>query len=69
MACVGLGNSCSWRHDWKEHVFHKAIHSAPAVQGGRGRTAMVAVWYGGIAVGNGGVIGDCVGGGGEEAIW
>jgi len=29
MACVELVNSCSWRHDWKEHVFHKAIHSAP----------------------------------------
>ena len=25
MVFVGLVNSCSWRHDWQEHVFHKAI--------------------------------------------
>jgi len=60
MAFVGLVNSCRWRHDGKEHVFHKAIHSAPAVQGARGRTAMAAVRYGGIAVSTGGVIGACV---------
>jgi hypothetical protein len=49
-------------------VFHKAIHSAPAVEGARGRTDMAAVWYGGTAVSTGGVIGACVrvGGGGRR---
>jgi hypothetical protein len=66
MAFVGLVNSCRWRHDWKEHVFHKAI--LPAVQGARGRTDIAAVRYGGIAVSTGRVRGLVYvwGGGGES---
>jgi hypothetical protein len=50
-------------------VFHKAIHSAPAGQGARGRTDMAAVQYGGIAVSTGRAIGACVRGEEEDAIW
>jgi len=61
MAFVGLVNSHSWRHDWKEHVFHKAIllPLSKVREGGHGCALVWRYRRGCVRVGEGG----------EEAIW